>query len=623
LVCKELCQLPVADMPTLQEVLKERYDDARGGAQGLGQLKKTRTIKGFIGAFDLVDHYRVKLTGRSSLAASLSNMEGNIKIRILDSTGASVAKSKKASITKTLDAGVYFIQVSRRGTSTNYTLNASVSGGSGGETPGPSTPGNPGSAPTDASDPGNFPAKALDVGKLDATSKSYKGAVGGADTGDFFRFTLDKPNQFSSIVSGVAGGEVETSLVYDINGNGLVDSGDKITEGVDIAKSLGAGSYFIAITPKGTGTNISYNLKLSATAIAGISPAADPSLGLGNASNLGTISGIVNVKQLVGSTDSTDIYKFTLTGVSNFSTLLNSTQRTGDVTMSLIYDEENDGIADPQRAFYQIDKNGEAKEITDPGDFIGGVFTDGSGGGSALAINKTLGAGTYYLAVTQRKLTDNSTYDLSLFVNNTITGINPATDPGSDLNTATNLGTLSSPINVKQFVGSVDRFDTYKFTLNQERNIIINYNGSPELAVLRLGKDLNNNGLIDFNLSEDGNNNGILDLDKEEDLNGNGILNFSEVYEPEPTTRPLSLGRAVYAPLPPYFNSESKFVFEDNNKLINGFRTTVPTAIYAKLPAGTYFLQVDAQGVTVDLGDPAERSGSANILYNLSLQLDG
>jgi hypothetical protein len=613
-------------MPTLQEVLKERYDDAPSGAQGLGQLKKARSIKGFIGSFDTADYYRVKLTGRSSLAVSLTGMNAPVKVRITDVKGVFLAKGKASSVTKTLDAGVYYIQVSRIGSSTNYNLKASINGGSAPENPGttPTTPTTPGSAPVDASDPGSFPAKAFEVGKLDATSKTFKGAVGGLDAGDFFRFTIDKPNQFASSLSSVSGGDVEASLIYDINGNGLVDDGDVITKGAEIGKSLGNGTYFVGVTAT-QGTNVSYSLKLSGVAIAGISPTADPPLGLGNASNLGAVNGLVNVKQLVGSTDSTDIYKFTLNGVSNFSTLLNSTQRTGDVTMSLIYDEENDGIADPERAFYEVEVQEDGKrvanEVRDPGDFIGGVFTTGSGGGSALAINKTLGAGTYYIAVTQRKLTDNSTYDLSLFVNNTVTGISPATDPGSNLDTANNLGTLNSPINIKQFVGSVDRFDTYKFTLSQERNIIINYNGSPELAVLRLGKDLNNNGLIDFNLSEDGNNNGI--LDGKEDLNRDGILNFSEVYEPEPTSRPLALGRAVYMPLPPYFNSESKFMFKDGNKLINGFRTTVPTAIYAKLPAGTYFLQVDAQGVTVDLGDPAKRSGSANILYNLSIQLDG
>jgi hypothetical protein len=617
---KEICLvLPVANMPTLTEVLKERYDDALGGAQKLGQLKKARNIKGFIGEFDRVDYYKIRLAGRSSLSVEVTGMDASGKLRILDNKGTPVVKGKKTSIGKTLDAGTYYLEVnSRAAKGVNYTLKASaIATSGGGSTPtAPPSVGTGALPPNDAKDPGALPGTAFDAGKLDAT-KSYKGVVGSADIADFYKFTVDKPTQFSSAISEVVGGGVSAQLVYDINGNGFVDAGDEISKGLEITKSLGAGTYFLGVLPTTSNNFTTYNLKLIGSAITGISTLPEPPIGLGKATDLGAVNGPLSIKQIVGSTDSTDIYKFTLNGVSNFSTLLNSTQRTGDVTMSLIYDEENDGIADPERAFYNL----KGEEVRDPGDFIGGVFTAGNEGGSALAINKTLGAGTYYIAVTQRKLTDNSTYDLNLFVNNTVTGISPATDPGSNLDTATNLGTLSSPINVKQFVGSVDRFDTYKFTLSQDRNIVINYNGSPELAVLRLGKDLNNNGLIDFNLSEDVNNNRI--LDDKEDLNGNGILNFSEVYEPEPTTRPLSLGRAVYMPLPPYFNTESKFMFEDGSKLINGFRTLVPTAIYAELPAGTYFLQVDAQGVKVDLGDSADRSGSANILYNLSIQLDG
>jgi hypothetical protein len=48
----------------------------------------------------------------------------------------------------------------------------------------------------------------------------------------------------------------------------------------------------------------------------------------------------------------------------------------------------------------------------------------------------------------------------------------------------------------------------------------------------------------------------------------------------------------------------------------------VPTDIYARLPAGTYYIQVDAQATDVDLGDGLGRYGSANVLYNLSFMLE-
>jgi hypothetical protein len=613
-------------MPTLQEVLKERYDDAPGGAQSLGQLKKARSIKGFIGAFDRVDYYKIRLAGRSSLAASLSNMSETVTLRILDNKGDSVVKGKKTSIAKTLEAGTYYVQVnSRAGKGTNYLLKASAVGASGtnsGDSPTSSPVGSGVLPPNDVKDPGSLPGTAFDTGKLD-TTKSYKGIVGSADTADFYQFTVDKPTQFSSALSDVVGGGLSAQLIYDINGNGFVDAGDEIGNGLEIKKSLGAGTYFLGVSPATSGVFITYNLKLSGAAIAGISTFAEPPIGLGKATDLGAVSGPLSIKQLVGSTDSTDVYKFTLSGVSNFSTLLNSTQSTGDVTMSLIYDQDNNGIANPGEIIggYVVG-----------GDFIGGVVTTGSAGGAALGINKTLGAGTYYLAVTQKKLVDNTTYALNLFVNNTVTGITPTIDPGQTLGTASNLGELNQTIKTKQFVGSVDRSDVYRFTLSQERNIIISYNGSPELVALRLGIDRDNNGFFNpvedqngdkiLTLNEDLNNNGILDsgedlnkdgyLLRSEDLNLNGVLDPNEVLEPE-----LS-GNVVYSPLPPFFDPTTTF-----DRKLNAFMTSVPTNIYAKLPAGTYFLEIDPQARSVDLGDGLVRWGVANVLYNLSFQLDG
>jgi hypothetical protein len=608
-------------MPTLTEVLKERYDDAIGGAQKLGQLKKARSIKGFIGEFDRVDYYKIRFTGRSRLSIDVTGMDSTGKLRVLDNKGTPVARSKTASINRILDPGTYYLELnSRAAKGSNYTLKASAvaAGGSSPTTPSVGTGALP---PNDSKDPGSLPGTAFDTGKLD-TAKSFKGVVGSADTGDFYKFTVDKPTQFTSAFADVVGGGVAAQLVYDINGNGFVDAGDEIGNGLDIKKSLGAGTYFLGVTPTTADTFTTYTLKLTGTAITGISTLPEPPIGLGKATNLGAVSGPLSVKQIVGSTDSTDIYKFTLNGVSNFSTLLNSAQSTGDVTMSLIYDEDNNGIANPGELI-----NGYVRG----GDFIGGVVTGGSSGGAALGINKTLGAGTYFLAVTQKKLVDNTTYTLNLAVDSAITGITPTVDPGQTLRTATNFGVLTQTVSAKQFVGSVDRMDVYQFTLSQERNIIVSYNGSPELVGLRLGVDRDNNGFLiledqndndKLDLNEDLNNNWVLDpgedtnkdgfLATSEDFNRNGILDRNEVFEPE-----LS-GNVVYSPLPPFYDPSTKF-----DLVPNAFLTTVPTNIYARLPAGTYYIEVDPQSRTVDLGDGLTRYGSATILSNLSIQLDG
>src|SRR5205085_11987634 len=114
------------------------------------------------------------------------------------------------------------------------------------------------------------------------------------------------------------------------------------------------------------------------------------------------------------------------------------------------------------------------------------------------------------------------------------------------------------------------------------------------------GEDLNFNGRRD--LGEDDNNSG-------------GVFVLNDVFGQQ-----LS-GNVVYSPLPPFYNTSASFSADPK---VGGFLTTVPTNIYARLQAGVvYYLQIDPQATTVDLGDGLTRYGSANVLYNLSFLLDG
>jgi hypothetical protein len=541
------------------------------------------------------------------VAIAVTEADSSVKLRVIDSRGSTVARGRNLSINRTLDAGIYFIQVSRRNSEgIRYRLNTSSTSSSGGTNGGGTGGGTtPGDAPNDPTDPGNLPGRALDLGRLDR-SRTIPGQVGGSDLADFFRFTVDAPTQFTSSLGDFVNGSAQAKLYFDGNGNGLVDPGDELVSGADIVRSLGAGTYFIGVEPAAA-TVTRYTLRLTPTAITGLTPATDPFLGLVRATDLGTVTNSLDIKQLVGSTDSTDIYKFTLNSISNFTSLVNSSQRTGNITMALIYDQDNNGIADPGELVGGYVRGG---------DYIGGVTTSGGSGGSSLAITKTLGAGTYFLAVTQQELTDNTTYDLDLFVNSAVSSLTPAADPGPTLQTAANLGALSTQVNVKQFVGSVDGKDVYRFTLDRTRNIIVSYAGNAELVGLRLGTDLNNDGVLGLGEEKQDSNNGK--LDDGEDLNGDGRL-AREIFDPNLYSNPDKIfGDVSYAPLPPFFDSSASFDY-----VVNKFMTTAPTNIYAKLPAGTYYIEVDPQSRTTDLGDGLTRYGSANILYNLTLQVDG
>lgn len=612
-------------MPTLQEVLKERYDDAPSSAQSLGQLKKARSIKGFIGAFDRVDYYRVRLTGRSSLSVNASGMDATGKLRILDNEGNAIAKAQKAGIGKTLDSGTYYIQInSRSAKGYTYDLKVSAKGSSAGSSGGTSsTPGTitPTSDPTD---PGNVPSKALEIGNLDGT-KIYRGTVNGViktsatdngfvDLADFYRFTIDKPSEFKTTlnIADPSKGAVSVSLLYDSNRNGVIDLSEankSTAETLDksatgFTKQLAAGTYYVSVTPdivSNTPTS-SYELKLETKGITSFSPIADPNIGLRSASPLGNLNqlGKLNLKQIVGSgfPDTTDVYQFTLTSeASAFTATINANNLADDVTLSLIYDDDGNGIAN-------VGYTTESGIVI--GDFIGGAsLTPSSSSADSVSVTKSLGAGTYYLAVTQKKRVNNSTYDLNLFAD-TITGLTP--DAGNTLGTALNIGTLNKTYptgyNYKQYVGSTDRSDFYRFTLDQTRNITGTLIGMSESTGFRVILDQNNNGQIDQNIDEQ--------------------VNFlDEVYKGETVTRGkmdvnVPSRDFIYNVLPPYYTGEP-FDSEANRVI-----SATPVSFYAKLPAGTYFIEVKREALTDNnLKDGLSRTGGSNILYNLSLGIDG
>jgi hypothetical protein len=487
------------------------------------------------------------------------------------------------------------------------------------------------------------------------------------DPSDYYKFTLNNAAQVKILTGNVGGGSVNTSLVYDLNNNGIVDSNDVIATGNTITKSLGKGTYFVGVDFAGGG-NTAYSLRLESSPTPDINFTPDPFIGLGGARNLGALpnNALTSFRQFVGSVDSTDIYKFTLTGDANtFSLLLDTTQLTGDVTVSIIYDVDGNKIANPTRKFFDASGNSQ----TTYGDFLAGNFAGAGSGGAVLALNRILGKGDYYIAVTQKGVTDNTTYDLSLYANSL--PLNPVTDPASTLGTATSVTPLDArnlanydPVNYQQFtqfVGVTDPVDTYKFTLTEARNVIVSYRGATDPIALRLIKDRNGNNSID--LPEDGtgfaivdgkaqafgtrngildtedkNGNGVLDINEDtngnnvldsEDRNGNRILDIlNDVLEPEPTiaTRPpFNEVPVVYSPLPPFASPQNDFKFPSFNDATNAFITSVPTLVYAQLQPGTYFFQVDSSSsiTRVDLGDGVERLGpGGSALYSLSFYLE-
>lgn len=171
---------------------------------------------------------------------------------------------------------------------------------------------------------------------------------------------------------------------------------------------------------------------------------------LGTARNLGNLNGTRNFSDFVGTADTNDYYRFTLSGNSNFKLAMTGMTANADVQLL---------------------------------NSAGGVITSSRATGStAESIVSNLSAGTYYIR-TYPVGTANTNYNLSLQA--------VADNAGNTLATARNLGNLNGIRNFSDFVGAIDTNDYYRFTLNSNSNFSIVIDSMTANADLQL---LNSSG---------------------------------------------------------------------------------------------------------------------------------
>jgi hypothetical protein len=113
------------------------------------------------------------------------------------------------------------------------------------------------------------------------------------------------------------------------------------------------------------------------------------------------------------------------------------------------------------------------------------------------SINSDLGAGTYFIRVYVPYGSANTNYNLG--VSATATPPTTPTDPGNTLGTALDIGTLSSTTRFSDFIGSVDRTDFYRFTLANNSNFNLSFNGLRDDARAEIISDSNGNGQYESN----------------------------------------------------------------------------------------------------------------------------
>lgn len=326
-------------------------------------------------------------------------------------------------------------------------------------------------------DPGAILGIAFDLGVLNG-DRSVTESVGSSDRNDYYRFTIANTSNSNLSLTGLST-DTNVQLIYDSNANGQVDDFDTLrqaTGGINanalINSALGAGTYFIRVNVSDqVTTDTNYNLGVSATATSPTTP-TDPGNTLNTALDIGTLSR-TNFDDFVGSADRSDYYRFNIATTSNFRLSLKGLS--DNANAQLIYDSNGNGRVD---------------DIDSLNLSIGGINDNAS-------INSALGAGTYFIRVNVPYGSANTNYNLGISA--TATPPTTPTDPGNTLNTALNIGTLSSSTSFSDFIGSVDRTDYYRFSLANNSNFNLSLNGLGDDARAEVISDSNGNGEYESN----------------------------------------------------------------------------------------------------------------------------
>jgi Subtilase family/Bacterial pre-peptidase C-terminal domain len=345
-------------------------------AKNLGAIAGTQTFQDFVGSTDGNDYYRFTLAKGSNFSLSLSGLQSDADVELLDSSGQQIAYSNGAgngseSLKQLLSAGTYYVRVfSYASADTRYSLKlvATVS---------------------TAIDAGNTLATARNIGLLNG-DRSFQDNLNITDLNDYYQFSLNRYSAFYFTVNGLAA-NADVQLLNS-KGETLTAS---TASGVTMEsgkRALEAGTYYlrvlsavgVSLSASSYRQNTSYNLRMVANPLA--PDAAGNSLT--TARSLGILGSNRTWQDFVGSRDAEDYYQFILPRTSNFSLSLFGLGADADVQLL----------------------NASGQVIT--------ASTNGSN--LSESITRLLSAGIYYIQVS--RYSGDTLYDLRLGAIPTVSG---------------------------------------------------------------------------------------------------------------------------------------------------------------------------------------------------------
>ncbi|UBF23735.1 S8 family serine peptidase [Kovacikia minuta CCNUW1] len=305
------------------------------------------------------------------------------------------------------------------------------------------------------------------IGALQATPVRLSDSISSSNPTKYYGFSLNNASNFNLALTGLAA----DANVQLLSANGTVLNASEQPNLADeaINQTLDAGTYYVRVFQLSGETP--YDLNLSATPT---SPSQSPSNLLPTEFDLETLgNAALNLQSAVGSTNTTNVYRFHLSTDSSLS--LELLGLSADADVRLIRDANNNGIVDPDEEIDRSQHRNTANEA------IGVPF---------------LSAGTYFAQVYQYSGNSNYTFRLSatpsyrpvpIAALSTISASATSVDgAGNSLAAARDIGVLGKQQTFNDFVGNDDPFDYYHFKLNATSTVYLNLSGLSTDADLQL-----------------------------------------------------------------------------------------------------------------------------------------
>jgi hypothetical protein len=235
----------------------------------------------------------------------------------------------------------------------------------------------------------------FNLGTLSSTPTVSSNFVGSSDYSDLYSFNLSTTSNINLALTGLSA-DADVTLYRDVNNNGVIDSSDtqisysnssgSHDEAINVANQS-AGQYLVQVYQYSGDTK--YDLRLSATT-------GDPiSNLLPTETEVGTLSSTRTFYDSVGSTDTADVYHFSVNSSGTFR--LSLTGLSNDADVRLIRDTNSDLDVDPNVTY----PNGEV------------VAVSRNGGTSSESITASLTAGDNYFVQVYQYNGDTS-YNLTI-----------------------------------------------------------------------------------------------------------------------------------------------------------------------------------------------------------------